>query len=153
MVCGSVLAVNEIVDFHRNNSNKDIVVTGVSLGGVITSLHYFYFCSANYYFPIIAYPDFGEILLSKNLKEFIANFELLKRNKSIIKSYRIPKRLEKKPQEKILPILAKEDELISYAKARKFWKGYSTKTLDIGHNTIVIKTDEIRKTILSKVFK
>ena len=58
--CASVIAINEIVNFIRDNSDKPIFVVGLSMGGIVTGLHYFYFGTANFYFPIIAYPNFGE---------------------------------------------------------------------------------------------
>lgn len=147
----SVIAVNEIVNFHKSQSKKPTVVTGFSLGGIITSLHYFFYNSSDYYFPIIAFPNLGEIILDENNKEFVHNYDLLKKNKSIRVSFKIPKELQDKPRNKIFPILAESDELVRFEKARKFWKDYEVKTLNVGHFSIFVKRKEIREHILSKV--
>ncbi|OGM19504.1 hypothetical protein A2685_00610 [Candidatus Woesebacteria bacterium RIFCSPHIGHO2_01_FULL_37_10] len=151
-ICSSVLAIDEIVDTHRNNSDQKISVVGVSMGGSIAALHYFYFNSADYYFPIISYPNFGEIILDKNIKEFVYNYESVSKNKSILNSFRIPKELMNKPKNKIVPILANSDEIINFKKASDFWKGYEMVNFNVGHNTIFVKIEDIRKLILGKVF-
>ena len=151
-ICSSTLAIDEIVDTHKNNSDQKVVVAGVSLGGTVTALHYFYFDSADFYFPIVSYPNFGEILTDRNIKEFVVNYEMLSKNKSIPKSFSIPRRLTNRPKDKIFPILADSDELINFKKASEFWKGYEITNFNVGHNTIFIKGDEIRKLILEKVF-
>src|SRR4030042_2594957 len=56
-IAGSTLAVEEAVNFHKSLSQKPVIVTGFSLGGMVTGLHYFYFGNADYYFPIISFPD------------------------------------------------------------------------------------------------
>jgi hypothetical protein len=147
----SIIAIKEIINFHNSLSKKPIIVTGFSLGGIVTSLHYFYFNTAHYYFPIIAYPDLSNIILDKNNKEFIYNYDLLEKNKSIRESFKIPSQLKDKPKDKIFPILAEADELVRFKKARKFWKDYEVKTLNIGHFSIFMKRKEIREYILSKI--
>ena len=149
--CASVLAIDEIVDFHKNNSNQKVAVVGVSMGGTITALHYFFFDTADFYFPIISYPNFGEIILDKNVKEFVANYDKLVKNKSIKKVFAIPDDLKNRPKDKIFPILADSDELVNFEKALNFWKGYEITTFNVGHNTIFIKTGEIRKLIISEL--
>lgn len=151
-ICASVLAIDEVVDTHRNNSDQKIALAGVSLGGTIAALHYFYYNSADYYFPIISYPNFGEIILDKNIKEFITNYNKVSKNKSIQRSFRIPKELMNKPKNKIVPILANSDELINFKNASLFWNGYEMVNFNVGHNTIFVKMEEIRKLILNKVF-
>jgi len=146
------LAIDEVVDTHRNNSDQKIALAGVSLGGTIAALHYFYYNSADYYFPIISYPNFGEIILDKNIKEFITNYNKVSKNKSIQRSFRIPKELMNKPKNKIVPILANSDELINFKNASLFWNGYEMVNFNVGHNTIFVKMEEIRKLILNKVF-
>lgn len=149
-ICASVLAIDEIVDTHRNNSDQGISVVGVSMGGTIAALHYFYFGSADFYFPIISYPNFGEIILDMNIKEFVTNYDKLSKNRHIAKAFEIPAKLKNKDKNNIIPVLADSDELINFKKASKFWQGCNVKTYNVGHNTIFMKMGEIRKLILEK---
>jgi len=152
--CASVLAVNEIVNFHKNNANTKIAITGLSLGGVVSSLHYFYFNTANYYFPIVSYPNLGSALTkTKGYKHVVNNYKSISKNKSIINSFSIPKEFLSRPKNKIYPTLGKFDEIFNYEDTQKFWKGYETITFDTGHFSIFSKGKEVRKLILDKVFE
>ncbi|MBU0569810.1 hypothetical protein KKB40_03440, partial [Patescibacteria group bacterium] len=84
-LCASILAVNEVVNFHKNNSKAKIAIVGFSLGGVVTSLHHFYYNTADYYFPVISYPNIGSALIKTGkFKHLVKNYEKVKKNKSII---------------------------------------------------------------------
>jgi predicted esterase len=150
--CASVLAADEIVDFHKNNSTKPIILVGFSLGGTVASLHYYFFNAADHYFPILAFPDFGKIIMHKSHKSFIYNYNKLSKNKSLINCFNIPEQLKKRNNKnKVFPIIGKQDELVNYKDASKFWKGYKVKTFDVGHYTIVLKINEVRKYIMSNI--
>ncbi|MBN1169060.1 hypothetical protein JXA63_04180 [Candidatus Woesebacteria bacterium] len=149
-IASCVIATDEIINFHNSLSSKKIIVAGFSMGGIITSLHYFYRNTADYYFSIIAYPNLGDILFDKGNKDFIHNYESLSQNRSIKKSFKIPDELKDKPKDKVFPILSEYDELIRFKKAQKFWKDYKVKSLDVGHFSVFVKRKEIREYILSK---
>jgi len=150
--CSSVLAADEIVDFHKNNSSKPIFMVGISLGGVVVSMHYYFFNAADMYFPILAYPNLGEIMINKSHKGFIYNFDKLSKNKTFFESYNIPNDLKKRAdRRKIFPVLGRKDELINFKDASKFWRGYKIKAFDVGHYTIALKVGHVRKHILYNV--
>ncbi|KKQ41326.1 MAG: hypothetical protein US60_C0043G0009 [Microgenomates group bacterium GW2011_GWC1_37_8] len=151
-ITASVLAMDEIINFNKNNSNKKTIVVGVSLGGIVASLHYFYFNSADLYFPIIAYPNLGEIILNINLKDLVANYKIFTKNKSLKKSFTIPESLKNKPKSKIFPIIAEHDEIMEFNKAKRFWNDYNLTVYETGHYSIFIKIKEIRKLIVDKTF-
>ena len=150
--CSSVLATDEVVDFHKNNSSKPIFMVGFSWGGVVASMHYYFFNAADMYFPILAYPNFGKIMINKSHKGFIYNFDKISKNRTFFDSFDIPKELKKRADKrKIFPVLGKKDELIRFQDAAKSWKGYKLKTFDVGHYTIALKVNDIRKHILYNV--
>ena len=127
-------------------------MVGLSLGGAVISLHYFFFNAADVYFPILAYPNFGEIMIRKSHKGFIHKYEKMSKNKSLFDCFDIPKELKNRSDKnKVFPILGSQDELINYKGASKFWRGYQLKSFDVGHYTIVLKVNEIRKYILSNI--
>lgn len=148
--CASVLAADEVADFHKNNSSKPVIMVGLSLGGAVVSLHHFFFNAADLYFPILAYPNFGEIMIHKFHKGFIHDYETISKNKSLFDCLDIPKELKKRSDKnKVFPMLGKQDEFINYKDASKFWSGYKFKTFEVGHYTIALKINEIRNFILS----
>lgn len=150
-LCSSILAIDETISFHKNNSTTPVIVEGFSLGGMATALHYYLFDTADYYFPIISYPNLGEIILDKKNEKLVYNYNKIKNNSSIKNCFSIPDNLKNKPKNKIFPILSKYDELIDYKKAKIFWKGYKPKVFDTGHASILLKINEVRKYMLGKI--
>ena len=72
------------------------------------------------------------------------------KNKSLFDCFNIPQELKNRADKnKVFPIVGKQDELINFKDASKFWKGYKLKTFDVGHYTIVCKINEVRKYVLS----
>jgi hypothetical protein len=151
-ICASVLAVDEVVDFHNNNSSKPVFVVGFSMGGTIASLHHFFFNAADMYFPLLAYPNFGEIMIHRSHKGFIYNYDKIVKNKTFFKCFDIPKNLKKRTnRRKAFPVLGKKDELVNFQEASRFWRGYKLKTFDVGHYTIALKAGHVRNHILYNV--
>ena len=151
-IASSVLATEEIVKFINKNSKRRSILVGFSLGGIVMSLHYFFFGSGNLYFPILAYPDVGEISFSDKNKRIIYDFDRLKENVTFKNCYKIPNSLkERRDKKKIFPILGEYDDLIDFTKAKKFWAGYKVKIIDTAHYSMIAKRREIREYILSKI--
>jgi len=149
----SVKATEIALQFHKNLSSESVVICGVSLGGAVASLHYFHFGSANFYFPALAYPDFGEILLHASNKNLIKNHKLLCKNKSIKRCFKLSYREKRKRRNIIYPILGEYDNIVDYSQSTKFWRGYKTITYGTGHHSIFLKRKQIRELIYKKVFK
>lgn len=149
-VAGSVLAYEESLKFHRLNSDKKSIATGVSLGGIVTSWHYFLFNTADIYIPIAAFPDVGELLLQSQLKGLVYNFEQLEHNKSYLDCFNVPNEIKDKKKEKIFPILATKDDTVSYDVAKEFWKGYNTYELESGHFSLITYRHEINKFMMQR---
>jgi predicted esterase YcpF (UPF0227 family) len=151
-IATSVKATEAALQFHNNLTNNKSVICGVSLGGVVASLHYFHFGSANFYFPTLAYPNFREILLHPSNKNLIKNYELLCKNKSIKKCFKLSYKDKRKRRNIIYPILGEYDNIIDYTQTSKFWRGYKISTFSTGHHSIFLKRKQIRELIYNKVF-
>ena len=54
LLAGSTLIVEKIVEELKSRSNKKVIVTGASLGGFVTNLHYTYYSTADNYLPLLA---------------------------------------------------------------------------------------------------
>jgi len=152
-MASSVTAIEKVIQFHKNLSNEKVIVAGVSLGGIIASLHYFSFQSSDLYFPIIAYSDFSKIFLHKSYKSIIKNFDLLKKNKSIINCFSTSSKHKKNNKDIIYPILGEYDTMVDYTDSIKFWESYNTTVFDVGHHSIFLKKKEIMNLIERKVKK
>lgn len=149
-VASSVLAVDEVVKFHRKESKKNITVMGLSLGGIVTSLHYFHIGKADFYFPIISYPNFGKILLNNRVEKLIPRYKEIVKNKRFFEIFDIPPKL-KVNRGNIFPILGKHDETIDYHEAKAFWLGYPVTVFNSAHFSTATKIPEIRKILIDKM--
>lgn len=151
--CASIIAVNEVVNYHKSQSRKPIILTGISIGGMVISHHHFLHTTADYYFPIISYPNIGEILMDPVYKNIVANQQKLRNNKSIKKCFEIPKELKNKPKSKIYPVIGRYDNLVNYQKSKKFWRGYKVKTIPTGHYSVFTAGEDIRDYIKNTIDK
>lgn len=149
---GSVLAVEELRKYHDKYSSMPFIVTGTSMGGIVTSLHAFYYGSADLYFPIVAYPNVGEIFLGDAYKSVVEKWKEKRNNPAYLNSFNIDK-FDQSLVEKVFPILGSHDRVVNYEKAHQFWqgKGFKVTIFPYGHFTPGIVPGEIRRLIESKI--
>jgi len=150
-IAGSLTAVEEIIALNKKLSQKPSLVCGISLGGIVASLHYYYNNTADLYFPTISHPDLSKILLDPVYESIIPKQKELQKNTSFINCFQIEKQLLNKSKNKIFPILGKLDMTINYRDSQKWWKGYNIMALDTGHTSIFVKKKEIEDYILDKL--
>lgn len=144
---GSVLAEEEVVKYCRQQSKQPVIITGTSMGGIVASWHWLLFNTADYYFPIVAQPNVGEIFFGEGYVDAVDRREVRLSNEGYLKSF------SSTPgdDEKITPILGRYDQLVTVDKAEKYWHKHQPVIYPTGHATIALKAGEIRRTILDKV--
>lgn len=148
----SVHIMEEMRKVHNNLSEKPTVITGFSMGGVLSSWHYLFFNTAEFYFPIISYPEFSEIIFAPEHKAAINQYEKRIKNKSYTDCYKVPEELKDKQKDNVVVFLGINDEIIFYDRAKKYWEGFKVHSYPVGHFSIVLKMSEIRKEIKKVVF-
>lgn len=148
---GSVLATDEIIKYHRHHSDQIIIDTGTSMGGIVASLHAFYFGTADYYFPIVAYPNVGEIFGGKAYKTITKDWEEKRKIGEYAQSFDI-KEFDHALTKKVFPILGEADAIVPFTQANTFWieRGFEVKVFPYGHFTPGIVPNEIRDYIKVK---
>ncbi|MBI2464904.1 hypothetical protein HYV64_02065 [Candidatus Shapirobacteria bacterium] len=149
---GSVLAYEEIVKFHKKQSEKPVIAAGSSMGGIVSSLHAFYFGTADYYFPIVAYPNVGEIFLGETYKYAVEDIDQKRKNGLYFSSFAVEK-FDKKLTAKVFPIIGTKDKVVPSNKALEFWeeRGFDVLKYPYGHFTSGIVRTRIRETVLRKL--
>ncbi len=151
MISSSVLAMEEMVKFHRKVSDKKIVLCGTSMGGIVSSNHFFYLDTADLYFPLVAYPNFGRMLIRDKYKLLIADFDKASACEAYLSSMDVPEDILKNADKtKVFPILAENDELVEFEDSRRFWEGYDVMTTQTGHFDIIKDREKIRNLIIAK---
>ncbi len=150
---GSTLAAQEIVNYHRAHSKTKIVISGASMGGIVTTMHAYFFGSADYYVPLAAYPNVGKIFLGNSYKYGVNNWRTLRTRASYLRSFDLPGALKPSLAKRITPVLGIYDNIVPYSDASKFWnqKGVSFKAFPYGHFTPAIKRQKVQQIILTAI--
>lgn len=69
-----------------------------------------------------------------------------RKNESYFKAFEIPQELKRKRNDKkITVVLGKQDKIVPYKQASRFWKGYNTKAYNVGHISMVSKAGDIKR--------
>ncbi len=143
----SIVMENELVNFCKIHSDKKILATGFSMGGIVASWHYFLYNTADAYLPVVSYPNFGEIIFCEEHKNFFKHITDIPNKDAYINCFLVSKDIQDaRDKSKITVILGEDDELVPYKYSSEFWRDYNVKTFNTGHvTTIVVKINEIRK--------
>lgn len=150
---GSVLAVETIIKEHRSYSHKPIIVVGASMGGVVASLHAYFYGTADYYVPLVAYLNVGEIFLGNAYKYAVSDLDTKRKIKEYKTSFELTKPFPLTIAKRITPILGQFDTVVSFTKAVSYWKRLYVhcRVYPYGHFTPGIMRKDIQKFILELV--
>lgn len=146
---GSALAVEAIRRYHHARTKTKIVVTGASMGGIVSSLHAYFFGTADYYFPLAAYPNVGEIFMGSSYRFGIDSWRVRRHNKTYLSSFDFKKPFPKGVTSRITPVLGRCDRIVPFDAAISFWKRNTVicRIYPFGHFTPAIVRHEIRQMI------
>lgn len=150
---GSALAVDAIVTYHKTSSNKPIIASGASMGGIVATLHAYFFGTADYYLPLAAYPNVGEIFTGDSYRYGMAHWEKKHADKGYRESFALSGPFPPSVKKRILPILGIKDRIVTFDKASAFWKSHHIRFLSYpyGHFTPAIMRHKVQKLLLSLI--
>lgn len=147
---GSALAADAIVSYHKKHSTKPIIVSGASMGGIVATLHAYFFGTADYYLPLVAYPNVGEIFCGDSYRYGMADWENKRIDKGYRESFSLSRPFPASVAKRILPILGIHDRIVTFEKASAFWKSHNIpfRSYPYGHFTPAIMRREVQKLLL-----
>lgn len=148
LLSGSTLIVEKIVKELKGKGNDRVIVTGASLGGFVTNLHYTYFNTAEYYLPLLAGARLGDVFLDSQYKKVTAKDIVLFR-REIISILNFNKDFAKRCTGNIYPVLGEYDQIINYRVQSRDFDEKTIKKIPYGHSTGVTKYEILREHILS----
>ena len=151
MLASSVQAMEQVCQFHKKISKEKLIVCGTSMGGITTANHFFYYNTGDFYFPIVAYPNFARLIISQKYTSLFYDFRKISENNSYLTCMDVTgKQIRKANKAKIFPILGTLDETVPYVDAKAFWEKFLIKEFPAGHFDIVKYAKSARQYILEK---
>ncbi len=147
---GSVLMVEALVRWLKTQRSMPIVV-GASMGGIVATWHWLLFDTAACYFPITAYPNVTEIFLGDGYNGATDHRRDRQRLSAYTKAFVAQAKNPKSSKGNVFPVLGKNDTIVPYPSAQKFWKGYDVLTFPNGHMTTALHYNKITAYIASKL--
>lgn len=150
---GSVRAVDAIVNFHKAHTKTNILVSGASMGGIVASLHAYFFGTAHWYIPLAAYPNVGKIFMGQAYAYAISDWKHKRNNQSYLKSFELSAPFPKSVAKRITPILGTKDGIVLFQDAEAFWRKHNVKTITypFGHFTPAIMRHSVQKLVMEKL--
>lgn len=148
MLAGSVLLIEGLIEQIRQTSDQKIVVTGTSLGGFVTNLHFAYYNTADLYKPMLAGARIGDVFVDSAYSKMTsdngkANAETLHDVLDFWNDVR------NKNQDNLFVLLAKYDQLIKYDVHRVDFDAEHVTIIPYGHSTGATKFKRLREHVLS----
>lgn len=148
MLAGSVLLIEGLIGQIRQISNQKIVVTGTSLGGFVTNLHFAYYNTADLYKPMLAGARIGDVFVNSAYSKMTsdkgkANAETLRDVLDFWNDVR------DKNQDNLFVLLAKYDQLIKYDVHRVDFDAEHVTIIPYGHSSGATKFKILRQHILN----
>jgi pimeloyl-ACP methyl ester carboxylesterase len=138
MLAASTQAFESISRWAVLHGAPYVAYCGVSLGGIICTLHMCHYGSANLYLPMLSGMDVHHLVLEGSSKSLTDRAELRSRFECYKKALDFTPLLAAAPRRPCFPLLAKHDVMMDYRRALRAWKGYPIRTIERGHSTGVV---------------
>ncbi len=147
MLAGSVAIIDQLVDQLRKLGSKKIIVTGVSLGGFVTNLHFTYGNSADEYRPLFAGAKLADAFTNSAYSKVTSPHGKNNAHK-LAAALDFDQDLMNQDQDKLYPLLGAYDQIVKYDIQSQSYNGDHLKTVPYGHATGSTKFKVLREFIL-----
>lgn len=148
MIAASVRLNEEIIQDIKKTTSKPIITSGISLGGWTTNLHRGIYNTSTAYVPLMAGARLGELFMTSKYRKMTSDIALENPEK-VRELLNFDKTFKRHNTQNIYPLLSKYDQFIEYDAQKETYKGYPLKTIEYGHVTGALKTNEIENHLLS----
>lgn len=147
MLAVSVKLTELLVQYNKEIGVPCVVVTGVSLGGIVTNLHHTFLNSADLYKPLFGGVEVAEVFLNSAYAKIADS--LAKENPEKIREIlNFNKAFENVDKRNVFPILGRHDQIFKFEREKKYFTNGSLVVLEKGHATGATAFKELREHIL-----
>lgn len=138
LLAASVQTFESVSHWAVKNGAPYVAYCGISLGGIICSLHMCYYGSADIYLPMLAGMDAHHLLIEGSSKPLTDRQSIRSKMKCYKEALDFSPLLAESPRRLCFPLLAKHDVMMDYRRSRRSWKGYPITTIERGHSSGVM---------------
>ena len=150
LLASSAKLIDEIINQIRQKGKSKVIVSGTSLGGFVTNIHFTYYHSAELYIPLLAGARLGDVFIDSAYSK-VTSREIKHNDKKIKAILNFDDDLKSRDQKNIFPLLSKHDQIIKYdIHSQDFLSDHIT-TIPYGHSTGATKFQLLRDQILKKL--
>lgn len=144
MISTSVKINEAIISAIHKTNKKEIITSGISLGGWVTNLHRSFFNTSDLYVPLLAGSYLAELFLQSKYKKLTGNYALQK-PELLREKLNFNSDFEKVTTQNVYPLLARYDQFIEYEIQTESYQNHPIHTIECGHITGAINSEALRK--------
>lgn len=143
--------VEELVVQIKANSQKPVIVSGISFGGFVTNLHRSFFNTADTYIPMLAGSSMEKTFIKSGFYELTS--DLVKNNPEKMKEIlNFDNEFMGNSKNNMFPLLGKYDQFIRLNSHLECYEKHPVKIIERGHLTTAFSPEMMREHIFGKVF-
>ncbi len=147
MLAASAQLVEELTQQLHQRGCPRVIVTGVSLGGIVTNIHFTYFHSADRYMPMLAGAKIGEVYISSAYAKVASDYGKLK-PENLRRALNFEADMRQRDPKKVFPLMAEYDQLIELNVQKGAYEADRIHLIPFGHATGALKSGLLREHIL-----
>lgn len=150
MLTASVLTVEHLINQIKKNGNSKVIVTGISLGGFVTNLHFAYYNTADVYKPILAGARLAEVFIDSAYAKMTAA-DAKSDPENLRRVLNFGDDINKLDQKKLFPLLAEYDQLVKYDINSADFDLEQISKIPYGHSTSATRFSLLREYIIKGI--
>lgn len=150
MLATSVLIIENLINQIKKISNSKIIVTGTSLGGFVTNLHFAYYNTADYYKPLLSGARIGDVFINSAYSKVTSANGKMNPDK-LRYALNFEDDIRKMEQKNFFPLMAKHDQIIKYDLQSIDFNPKQVSIIPFGHATGSTKFKLLRQHILKDI--
>ncbi len=144
MLAASVELIEALQTAIRSSIDQPVIVAGISLGGVVSSLHHIQYGSADRYVPILAGLALDDVFFNSALQPLVAELTDVQRRSVQHRLNFVDAFAETNPAG-VHPILARDDRIVRYPVQADSFNGRPIVTIDGSHLSASISSRLLRE--------
>lgn len=147
MLATSVVLTEALIADLQKESNKPIIIAGVSLGGWVTNLHKVFFDSADAYVPMLSGSALAEVFISSIYKK-LAGQNALNNPDQLRSVLNFEEAYSQINLDNVYPLLARHDQIIQFERQKGCYRDHPILVLEKGHTTASLAFGRLRQHVV-----